>query len=169
MSGARCRVSARRAKRKIDPPWWAVTETVPSGVGEAGGLLQHPSECAACAARGWVTRDLCGPWTPFYEYLYTWSHMAITAAYIAIPVVLLLAALHPAFDRHPLSQRGKAAVRTAYAFFIGMCGVGHLEGVVSFVWPMYPAFAWWHFGTAAASWWAVATTVRYRAQIIVGI
>jgi len=135
-------------------------------------MLQDAHHVGSCDHAGeWLTRGECGPWTLLLEQLYLWSHLAISAAYVAIPVILLGAVLaertRPKQDQ--LSSDEKATVRTAYAFFIAVCGIGHLEGVVSFVWPAYPVFAWWHALTAVVSWYAVLVTVRFRAKIIVGI
>ena len=103
--------------------------------------------------------------------VYTWSHLHITAAYMAIPSVLLYAWLVERRRVEPkrLSATEKNYTRLVYGLFIGMCGVGHLEGLLAWYWPAYHVFAIWHLFTALVSWWAVAVTIRIRMTIIVGI
>lgn len=118
-----------------------------------------------------VPRGACGDWEPWVGQLYAISHLGITAAYVAIPMVLLLAMLEkrPACPVAETSARARLVTRVTYALFILFCGIGHLDGWLAFVWPAYHLFALWHAATALVSWFAVGVTVWMRAKLIVGV
>ena len=115
-----------------------------------------------------VQRGHCGNWNLGFLYLYVLSNALITAAYVAIPSILASqwyrVSLEPLMDPMPVTTR--RGVVLAYSAFIGSCGVGHLEGLLAFQWPLYHLFAMWHLVTAICSWIAVWVTWQARARIV---
>lgn len=120
-----------------------------------------------------VVRGDCGGWHPVYLWMYQNAHLLITAAYIALPSVMLFAYLTERDGTgkpiNALPARDRNQLRAVFSAFILFCGVGHLEGYLSFYWPSYHLFAVWHMATALVSWIAVIETVRHRASLIVGV
>ena len=106
------------------------------------------------------------------EQAYIYAHISITAAYMLIPAILVIALMHEkrTHEHKELTPNERALARIVYAFFVLFCGLGHLEGWLSFVSPdLYPFFTVWHLVTAAVSWAAVIVTTYLRAKIVVGI
>lgn len=141
--------------------------------------MRTPPQGTFDSAR-FMPRGECGGWLIWIEQVYAYSHLAISVAYFAIPAILLLAAAQELAARQAgrpelahavtdLTAAERTQARAAYALFILTCGIGHFEGLVSFSWPNYHLFAFWHALTALISWWAVFVTFRLRAKIITGV
>lgn len=115
-----------------------------------------------------LTRNNCGAWHVAYEVLYAFSSFAIFSAYIAIVAILLSAAVNPTKD-YDKTFKDERSTMFCYVAFIFFCGVGHLEGFLSFIWPPpYHFWALWHFVTACVSWWGVYKTFKLRMAILNG-
>lgn len=95
----------------------------------------------------WLPRSQCGPWTDELIWIYVSGHLAVVAAYFAIPVVLIVISRSSEFR----------LVITDYSFavFIFACGVGHLLDASSVWWVNYQIHAASVWVTAIASWAAV--------------
>lgn len=121
-------------------------------------------------ADGFVLRGHCGDWNSTMKFLYAFARLNITGAYVAIPAISVWAfAVRQKVQLEDLTPRELTIMRLTYAAFIVFCGVGHLEGVLAFVWPAYHVFAVWHLATATVSWFAVAVTFRHRLRLVTGI
>lgn len=108
-------------------------------------------------------------WTGWVQKIYVGSHVATTAAHMAILATLLTTlcqekSKHRARAAFTASER--LTLRTVYAVVICVSGLGHLEGLFAFVWPTYHFFAFWHLATALVSWLAVMVTFVLRAKIL---
>lgn len=118
-----------------------------------------------------VGRGQCGNWHTSFVWLYVISNLMIFAAYVAIPFVLGMAMFR---GRHPgpptyISHHQLFWMRVTFAAFILFCGIGHLEGVISFFRPTYHLYAIWHSLTAIASWGAVIVVAKMRYRILPGV
>lgn len=91
--------------------------------------------------------------------LYQGANLLTFLAYLAFPAALI--GLKGAYER----VYDDGAVRVAVAAFVLSCGIGHLEGVISFYWPAYHLFAAWHVITAACSWWAILVLIWFRGTV----
>lgn len=123
------------------------------------------------SAARFVTRDRCGAWDPFMARVYEAAHNGISAAYIAISIILVWAYLRHRGEESVMAVMtpGELALaRVTFAAFILMCGLGHLEGSIAFWWPAYHLFTIWHGLTAAVSWYAVFVVFRLRVKIVAG-
>jgi hypothetical protein len=116
-----------------------------------------------------MARGSCGDWDPLLRSIYLYAHGAITLAYLAIPLILLIAMLSKRRDTSALRPEESQLARICYGSFVLACGIGHLEGPLSFWWPSYHLFTLWHVTTAAISWWAVLVTFHLRVKIITGV
>lgn len=119
-----------------------------------------------------LVRGECGGWTPLWEFAYKGANFWVFAAYLSIASILVYAYFDSMRKERAMEQisiRERQIIRGVYASFILACGLGHLEGPLSFYWPEYRVFAAWHTFTALVSWAAVAVTARYRAKLIVGL
>lgn len=85
---------------------------------------------------------------------YQLANLFIFAAYMALPAVLIR------FRGATVAIVADPAFRGWFAAFIFACGVGHLEGVISFFWTQYHLFAQWHLLTAIVSWMTLARLIR---------
>jgi len=90
------------------------------------------------------------------------------SAYLAIPLVLVSGILSK-IDARDIGATERDIARGVYAAFILICGIGHLEGFISFYWPRYDVFAYWQAITATVSWAAVYVTYRIRHTLAIGI
>lgn len=126
---------------------------------------------AATFSTEFAQRGACGNWHPAFVWLYVLSQMLIFAAYMAIPFALGVAMFRGRNSAPAayISRRQLLWMRVMFAAFIFFCGVGHLEGVLSFFHPQYHLYAIWHFLTAAASWGAVLVVAKMRHRIIPGL
>lgn len=93
------------------------------------------------------------------EAVYMSSNVVICLAYLTIAAMLLHVAFLSRGDRPVLM------LHLMFAAFILVCGIGHLEAPVAFVWPQYPAFAAWDALSALVSWLAALVCLRYRARV----
>lgn len=109
-------------------------------------------------ANRFVPRGDCGNWNDAMAWVYKISNLAIFAAYMAIPILLLTTTFH---FRKVIAL---SSIRIAFGAFILFCGLGHLEGAVSFFWPTYHFFAVWHSVTAAVSWVVVFLVWNERVE-----
>jgi two-component system, sensor histidine kinase and response regulator len=116
-------------------------------------------------------RGECGEWVPGYAWLYVISSILIMAAYVTIFALIALAYLQGRTSKAPvnITRRQVLSMRITYAAFILFCGIGHLEGVMSFFTPQYHLYAVWHAMTAVASWAAVFVTAKLRNRLIPGV
>lgn len=106
-----------------------------------------------------VPRDCCGTWDGVMQWIYVVSNLAISGAYVALAAALI--------TTEKISWQTLANdwyCRLSFAAFIICCGVGHMEGVLSFRWPAYHAFATWHAITAIVSWATVFVLVERNAH-----
>lgn len=125
---------------------------------------------ALAMSADFAKRGDCGNWHPWFVWLYVLSNILIFSAYMAIPLVLGAAMFRKrSFEPIYISRRQATWMRLAFAAFIFSCGIGHLEGALSFFSPRYHLYALWHFITAAFSWAAVFAVVKLRHRIIPGI
>ena len=124
-----------------------------------------------CNHAEWITRDQCGPWTPTWIAVYITASLMVFSAYMLIPWILMHAQRQDRSDRpvHPLGPGERLMVRVSGGLFILSCGVGHLEGILAFVWPHYPTFAVWHLATGVVSWWAALLFARVRGRVLLGV
>ena len=110
-------------------------------------------ECAACTlpteGHRFIPRASCGDWHSWEIVAYQLANVTIFACYLSIAAVLLWALRTETGQR--LTEAQAAYARVTFASFILVCGVGHLEGILSFVWPRYDIFTWWHMFTALVS------------------
>ena len=123
-------------------------------------------------ADGFMRRGDCGEWSVLMMDIYAIANLSTLFAYVAIAVVLWMAVRQDrrhASERTPVSPRERTHIRTTYATFIITCGLGHADGVLAFIWPAYHVFAMLHLITAAASWYAVYVTFRYRGRLLADI
>ena len=105
-----------------------------------------------------LPRGKCGPWEPYLMVIYLLANFLIFAAYLSIPIQLLI-----------LKKSGfliGTRMQTIFwASFILFCGLGHLfENVGSFWFPNYHFFTLWHCLTAAIS---VFTAITFPKAIVV--
>lgn len=116
-------------------------------------------------------RGECGDWVPGYAWLYVISSVLIMAAYVTIFALIALAYLQGRTSKAPvnITRRQVFAMRFTYGSFILFCGIGHLEGAISFFTPQYHLYAVWHFMTAVISWAAVFVTAKLRNRLIPGV
>ncbi len=116
-------------------------------------------------------RGECGNWIPGYAWLYVISNILIMAAYVTIFFLIALAYLQGRQSTAPVSitRRQVFSMRLVYGAFILFCGIGHLEGAMSFFTPRYHLYAVWHFMTAIISWAAVFITAKLRNRLIPGV
>lgn len=103
-----------------------------------------------------MPRGHCGDWVPAFKFLYVMGNALTFSAYMAIPAGLFF--LSFSWDKVAKSSK----VRVLFSLFIVVCGLDHLEGVVSFEWPAYHFFAVWKCLVAAVSWLAVFGLVAER-------
>lgn len=115
-----------------------------------------------------VTRDCCGSWHPFFIYLYVIANAAIFAAYGAITLTLIGAKRQTA-EWAALNKSQKDEIRDAFAKFILFCGIGHLEGCLSFLAAPYHLWAVYDMATAVVSWQAFVVIRRHRDYILSGV
>jgi len=107
-------------------------------------------------ATRFLPRGHCGDWHTALRLLYQWSNLAITGAYVAIPLAMFVVDVS-------WSQMYRSLLcRCLFAGFITSCGLGHLEHVIVFQWPAYHLFAIWSGLTAVISWATVAAMVSCR-------
>lgn len=119
-----------------------------------------------------VPRHHCGEWGGLYVTLYVFGAVLISTAYMAIPSILAWASRFErvaGYDPPALCRRDRNVVRSTYALFILLCGIGHFEGVLAFIAPTYHLYAVWHFVTGLVSWAAVFVTFRMRLRIVTGV
>lgn len=118
-----------------------------------------------------MPRGQCGAWEPAYAWLYVISNVLISAAYVAIFVLLAIAYFQGKRSSEPLNitRRQLFTMRLVYGSFILFCGIGHLEGALSFFRPQYHLYAVWHAITACASWAAVFVTATLRNRMLPGV
>lgn len=118
-----------------------------------------------------MPRGECGAWQPFYAWLYVISNVLIAAAYITIFFLILTAYIQGRTSKLPVhvTHRQALAMRVIYGSFILLCGIGHIEGVMSFFMPQYHLYAVWHWLTAVVSWAAVFATAKLRNRLIPGV
>ena len=103
-----------------------------------------------------MQRGHCGNWVTGFAYTYAISNALIFVAYMAMPLALMR-------FRFTWENVVRAEhLRKKFALFILSCGIGHLEGIISFAWPAYHLFAVWNALTAAISWWTVFGLVAER-------
>lgn len=123
--------------------------------------------CEHCAAMGteWIPRGECGPWPTWMIATYIAANGAIFLAYWYITITLIWQCVR--FRTYAVV--GSSAVTIGFGAFIALCGTGHLEGPLAFVWPHYPTFTVWHVITAIVSVFVAITfpagLKRYRAAI----
>src|SRR5687768_3852555 len=96
-----------------------------------------------------VPRAQCGQWTQSLIYLHNVSDFFIWAAYVAIPLVLVIFAYR---RRHELPFR---QLFWLFGLFIVACGTTHLMEIILFYKPLYILSGWIKLVTAAASWGTV--------------
>lgn len=96
-----------------------------------------------------VPRGHCGNWDENMLSLYMFSNFAIFLAYMVMAVLLRFVVV----DYNMIARDG--TLRVAFALFIFFCGIGHLEGILFFRYPVYHFSAVWHLLTALVSWAAV--------------
>lgn len=118
-----------------------------------------------------MPRGQCGAWDGGYAWLYVISNVMISAAYIAIFLLLVLAYFQGRRSSTPLqiTRSQLFSMRIIYGSFILFCGIGHLEGAAAFFHPQYHLYAAWHAATALVSWLAVFMTARLRNRMIPGV
>lgn len=118
-----------------------------------------------------MPRGQCGDWDGGFMWLYVISNVMISAAYVAIFVLLLAAYIQGRRSKEPLNiTRAQVfSMRLIYGSFILFCGIGHLEGALAFFHPQYHLYAAWHAATALISWAAVFMTARLRNRMIPGV
>jgi len=129
-------------------------------------------DLCACNPSEWIPRGECGPWTDTWISVYMTGQLLIVTAYLFIPTILMWAAyIEERVERpaHALTDHERKVARLSAGLFIAMCGLGHMEGIVAFVWPHYPTFAVWHMLTGIVSWWAALVAARLRAKVVAGI
>lgn len=102
-----------------------------------------------------MPRGQCGAWSPIWRNVYMLANVLIFAAYMIIPMALVRFRFVRILGR-------MRKIRVLVAAFILTCGIGHLEGVVSFWWPAYHVFALWNLITAGVSWATVITLLTER-------
>lgn len=92
----------------------------------------------------WPPRWFCGRWSDFHGWLYILSDLAIWAAYMAIPLLLI---------RFILVKEGVPLGRVFWLFgaFIMLCGLTHLMDATMFWWPAYRVNGLVRFLTASVS------------------
>ena len=103
-----------------------------------------------------MQRGHCGNWVPAFAYVYAISNALISVAYVSICAAILR--FRFSWARIAKSIR----VRRWFATFVLACGIGHLEGIVSFAWPAYHLFAVMHLVTAFVSWVTVFVLIAER-------
>ena len=97
---------------------------------------------------GFMPRWMCGFWTAFSGWLYIVSDIAIWAAYMSIPLVIL----------YFVSRRKDIPfikIFWLFAAFIFACGSTHLADALMFWWPAYRLTGLIYFATAVISWLTV--------------
>lgn len=115
-----------------------------------------------------VQRGCCGEWIDFFKVLYVSSNILICASYLFIAITLF----HIVFFDKNLKRFIKRATEDrvqksliVYGLFILFCGLGHLEGAFSFLFPVYHFFSVWTFLTAIISFYSLVYTLELRAMV----
>lgn len=113
-----------------------------------------------------ITRDCCGTWNPWIMHMYRLSNLTICVSYIVIPLILLYywsvskeLKIRKCININRIMMELPQATRI-YGIFILLCGIGHLEAVIAFKWPIYNLFSIWDAMTAAMSIIAMHYTVE---------
>lgn len=96
-----------------------------------------------------VPRGHCGQWNPTVKTIYILANWVILIAYLILGPALVL------FRNHLCSLVNATPVRWSFGSFIASCGIGHMDQLLSFKYPMYHFFTILHVITALTSWWAV--------------
>ena len=111
-----------------------------------------------------MLRGHCGPWHPVMKWSSIVANGTITVCYLWIPVILLqeLALIVPGSSIPSRSQR---TLLLSIAAFVGFCGVGHLESVMSFFDSRYHLWVVWDVLTAVVSAWAAVEVTLHRGII----
>lgn len=113
-----------------------------------------------------MRRDCCGECHPGWRCLYIASNLAIWASYVVVALLILWRRRDDVQPRE-VPPRSLFVLRIAFFMFILTCGFGHLfDGVLSFWWPLYHAWALWHAVTAFASVVAAIIVFKYRIYLL---
>lgn len=100
-----------------------------------------------------VPRGHCGQWNPWFETMYVMANLLIFLAYMVIPYYLFKLTRGYSFIAND------HILKLWFSAFIVACGIGHLESVIPFYWPVYHAFAVWHVLTALVSWGTIGVLI----------
>ena len=107
---------------------------------------------------GFVPRAQCGAWTPGLIRLHNISDFLIWAAYLTIPLALIIFSQK---RRHGLPFR---SLFWLFSLFIVACSCTHFMDIVLFYDPLYRLSGLFKAVTAAASWATVAALVKVMPQ-----
>lgn len=105
-------------------------------------------------AEDWPARWHRGTWTVFHGWLYICSDLAIWAAYVVIPIFIILYLKNK--PNVPLPR-----LFWLFGAFILLCGLTHLMDAIVFWWPAYQLSSLIHFLTAIVSWITVVAIYRH--------
>lgn len=103
-----------------------------------------------------ITRNHCGDWPLWMEYLYIISNILVAIAYFAIPFMAII------LWKYKRNDVARGWILIIIAFFIFFCGLTHLADVLVFYWAPYRFYALIDFLTAIFS----VLTVIYLPPVI---
>jgi PAS domain S-box-containing protein len=101
---------------------------------------------------GFPPRWFCGSWNQFTGWFYIFSDLAIWAAYMSIPCILI-------FFVFRLKNAPFPRIFLLFAAFIFACGSTHLLDALMFWWPAYRLSGLVYFLTALISWITVIALI----------
>lgn len=119
-----------------------------------------------------VLRSQCGDWSADYITLYVVGNYATFAAYMLIGAILGFSLIEKIAGWRsgggaPLSLVDSGLVISAFALFVPICGIGHVEhGSSMAVVPRYHFWAVWSCFTAIVSWLGAWASWRCRHGLV---